>query len=206
MEKIGLGTEEDLYEKNILTRGGQLSKTEICHNLRHYIENAPKPKLENRVQTQVQVIPASQLSNIMEKVTRAVYYAINAGLIFVPVLIHPHAGATGFAIGFIFFVLKRFGAPGTQSIADISHEIMDSMIFGNILRRLLNRRIFSFSTGRRDEANQFAKNDFYWRMRTINWLILQSIFVSCFTLRVELPGMGSLFQGVALANEVVHLV
>ena len=206
MEGIGLGTEEDLYEKDILPRQGQLSKAEICTNLRYYIEHAPKPnKLNDRIQPKDEIDKTTSAYRVIEKVTRAVFHAITSGLILVPILIYPYAGATGFVLGTTFFTLKRFGAPGTQAISDLTYAFFNNLPLGDFLHNLLTRRVFSLS-GRRELANQFGNADFWGRMRILNFQILLTMFVAHSSLRYEQPIIGGFLQGIAFASEVVDLV
>lgn len=206
MSDIGLATEEELYEHNILPRQGQISKTEIRNHLRHYIEKAPKLHLADRMQPKEQIDEKSPIQETIEKVTRVLFYAITSGLILVPILINPYAGLIGFATGLCFFILKRFEVSGTQSLADLGNEFLEDLPFGDIVRWLLHRRIFSFNPQRREEANLFVNSDPFARMRMLNWRILGALLISNFHLRFENPFIGSFLQGAACANEVVGLI
>lgn len=202
MEKIGLATEANLYENDILPAS---SKSDILDNLHNFIKKAPKSVLDNQVKSEEEIDEASDIGITMDKVTRAIYYAISSGLILVPVLIHPEAGGTGFAIGLCFFTLKNFGIPGTQTIAEIGDEFIEGLPLSSTIRFLLNRRVFSLSQ-RRDAADYFAHIDFFTRMRIINLQIFISLFMSSFTIRHDLPFLGSFIQGMALSREVVELL
>jgi hypothetical protein len=208
MAKIGLATEEDLYESDILSRQGQLSKTEIRTKLRHYIDQASKPNLADRIQSKEKIDQDSDspLQQIIEKVTRFVFYAITSGLILAPLLIQPYVGATGFALGLCFFTLKRFGVPGTQDLADLGNEILDDMHLNGARRSLFNRHVFTLDRHRRELAQQFVNADLFGRIRMINWEIFVALFISHFDLRFRRPFIGSFFQGIACADEVVSLV
>jgi hypothetical protein len=207
MEKIGLATEEDLYEHNILLRGGPApSKNDIRNNLYAFIKKAPKPLLASQVQSEEEIDETSDLGTTMDKVTRVIYYAISSGLILAPVLIHPYAGGAGFAIGLCFFTLEHFGVPGTETIAEVGVELIDAFPLGHAFRSLLNRRVFSISTRRREAANHFIQSDFFEKMRIINLQILASLFLTTFTIKSETPFIGSFVQGVALSKEVVELI
>ncbi len=206
MEKLGLATEEDLYAKNILPRQGQISKTEISQNLRKYIDQMPKPHLAQRVQPKNQIQPASLLNKIIQTITRLLYYAISSSLILVPVLIHPHLGLRGIALGTSFFVLKRFNVPGTQAIVNGVQKIVDHLPLGNFFFGLVTRRIITLTPRRREQTNQFIHANFFERMRIINCQILLAIFISHFSLRADLPPVGSFFQGIALGGELVDIV
>lgn len=205
LAEIGLATEEDLYENEILFRQGQISKEIIRTNLRRFIEEAPQPQLADRVQSEEKMDETAPPYKTVEKVTRFIYYAITSGLLVVPVLIRPYIGGTGFALGACFFILKRFGFPGTQALADYSYEILQALPLGGFLYSLLGRRVFSINPHRREETNRFVNADFFARMRIINLRVFLCMFISCFSVRFSDPGLGSLLQGMALADEVVSL-
>jgi hypothetical protein len=207
LKSIGLATEENLYENNILPRQGELSKAEIRANLKHHIEHVPKSdQLAERIQTLEEIDQTKTHYAIIKKVMRAIFHAITSGLLLVPILIHPYAGGSGFVFGMVYFTLKRFEVPGTQKIADFSEELLVSLPFGNFLKNLLNRRVFSLNPQRRDLANQFINANFSGQMRILNYQILLAIFISHFNIKFEKPVVGCFLQGMALADEVVSLI
>lgn len=203
LEKIGLGKEEDLYANDILPRRGALPKIEIMNNLQRYIERAPKPHLANRIRPKAQLNKKSLLIKLIETVTRFFYHAITSGLILIPMLIQPEAAAIGCIFGTSFFILKRLDAPGIQAIADLGNEIKNEL--PSFVVNFLNRRLFSLSPSRREDARQFVNADFFERMQILNLQIFSSIFIAHIG-RGEAPGMGAFFQGVFLANEVFNIV
>lgn len=198
---IGLATEQDFYIQNIIPRQNQISKAEILDNLRHYIEKARKSKLTNRVHVYSEdhedgVNQKSSVKQIIDQVTRAVYYAICSGFILVPLFIDPFMGALGFALGSCFFILKRFELPGTQAISDRIHHTFDTIPAGHFIHSLLRRRVFSLNPRRIELAHEFANENFIGRMIMINRQIPFVLLLSF---------LGSFVQGVALADEIIDL-
>ncbi len=205
LAEMGLATEKDLYENDILPHQGVIPKSTILTNLRQFIEKAPQPKLTDRVKPQAIMNPAAPAYKVAEKVTRFIFYAMTSGLILVPILIKPIAGGIGFVLGTCFFILRRFGVPGTEAFADFSYNFINDLPFGSFIHSLLARRIFSINRDRRDQANQFVNSDFFARMRIINFQVGLSLFMSYFSIRFEEPICGSFFQGVAIADEALSL-
>lgn len=192
MEKIGLKTEEDLYKKGILARQTKLSKENIRTHLQNYINKTPQTKTLYRLQ---------------EKVIRVVYHAIYSGLILVPMVIFPQSAAFGFVAGTIFFVLKRFGVRGTQTVANVAVRLTAFVpFFGNIMLKLLNRRVLSMTLNRTQLATQFVNSHFFKRVQAINTLLLASFFVShAASFVISEIATGGLLQGIAFSREVVEL-
>jgi hypothetical protein len=205
MESIGLGTDHLLYLQNILPCNDQIEKQAILDNLINYIKKNVReaPSLADRIQPQNEVNWATPAYRVIEKVTRVVYHAITSGLILAPVFINPVVGSTSIVLGIGFFILKRFDFPGTQAFSNFSGEILNNLPFGQRMRSLLNRRIFSIDH-RTQAANEFINANFLSRMRILNIQIFHALFVTYSTIstvRFEQPLMGSFMQGVAIANE-----
>lgn len=199
LEKIGLGTEKDLYENDILPA---LSKNDIRNNLHTFIKKAPKPLLNSQLQPEEDIDEASAVGITKEKIIRFIYYAISSGLILAPVFIHPYVGATGFAIGFCFFTLKHFNFPGTQMIAEAGNDFIDE--FPSLIRLTLNQRVFTLNTRQIQAANNFVEADIFSQMRIINNQILCSLFFPFFMRPT--PYTGSFIQAMALSNEIVDMM
>jgi len=213
MEKIGLAIEEDLYEQNILPRkiagAPHPSKQEIRNNLRLYIEKAPKPLLTLPVQSKNEIKENSPLDTTMKKLARFIFTAISSGLILVPIFSNPYLGATGFALGFCFFKLERFGFPGIEAITNIGNTLMEASHLSFIIHPLFNRRVFPLSQ-RRERAQLFANSSLLDQIRMLNTLFLCPLIISSIRLssasHQQSLLIGSFLQGVAFSREVEELI
>lgn len=207
LASIGLQNEEDFYRNNILEPQDSLTKSECRNNLLNFIEkNAKQKKLSRRIEPLDEMDRKKRAYELGETVSRVLYHAISSGLIMVPILIHPYAGISGFVIGSIVFILKRFGIQRAVDLVNLSNDTIESVPGGISMRDLIGRRIFSLTPLRREEANRFVSADFFGRMRMINVKMIAAIFISYLSMRLEQPYLGSFLQGVSFAHEVVHLV
>lgn len=205
---IGLKTEKDLFENEILSHTEQLTKEQIRKNLEAYINNAvndpdlvdqatrmPKDALNNVPAN----APVHAPYSIWKKTARVVFNLINGGLIAVPVLFQPIAGAAGFACGTCYFILRRFNVYGTEMIAENMNDLFKFLPAGNFIKNLLTRPIFSFNQDTRKRRDYFVDGDFYSRCRIINLEMLLALFIGAF------KESGSFSQGVAISQQVVKL-
>lgn len=206
LASIGLETEDDLYFQDILQPQGKMAKDEIRDNLRHFIAASRANKLLGRVEPLEESDPQKRAFVLGEMVSRAVYHAICSGLILVPILVNPYAGISGFAIGSVVFILARFGVQKAVDLVNLGNQMIDSTPMGNMMSNLIGRRVFTLTPRRREGANQFAATDFFGKMRMINSQMIAAIFISYLSIGLERPFMGSFLQGVAFADELVHLV
>lgn len=199
LASIGLGSEEDLYLHQILEPKERYTKAKIKESLHKYIEAHIKQK---------KIIFESKPNGALfigQKISKFLYQAIVSGLILVPIFIHPFAGASGFILGSSIFVLKRFGVQKAVDFVHFAHSIIEAIPLGGLMRNLIGRRVFSLTTQRREGASEFATSDFYGKMRSINLQMITTIFISYLCIKIEQPYLASFLQGIAFANEVVHL-
>lgn len=202
MANIGLGKEEDLYNKNILVKQSQIPKEEICQKLHDYIHKAMPlhHQLNNHLLSKNQIDQKNKIYALMEKVTRTIFYGVTSGLILVPCLMYPLEGISGFMIGAAFFVLKHFGVPGTQQLTQLGNKFMQNTTIGKIMNNLLSRRVFVITPQRRDQANEFVKTDFFRRMRMLSAYAGLACLSICYR-----PNAIGFLKGMFVAKEVVNL-
>jgi hypothetical protein len=201
MEFIGLKSEEDLYEKEILTRENENeTKSSIRDKLYNYIQNAKLKKFEkiNPVDT---VQNSSLASMIGKKVAKVFYRLIASGMILVPILVKPEDWLTGFALGSCFFIFKRFGVYGTRELAEEFIKYTDNNL---ILRVLRNFQVINLGLQEKI-ADRFADYDLIGKIRVINLLFVKTILGLYLNPRFN-PAIGAFLQGIAFSHEFVNMI
>lgn len=224
-EPFCLKTAEDLYVKKILPRPKPnqipLTKSEVKANLKKYIEDclAVSSNLRTQIYKSLSQIdssssPVTSLIPISQRISNLVFRFAMAGLIFIPIYLHPVASSVGFGLGLLFFTVKR--------ITEHRYRLLNQIFFTNHQREniqfitpiLTNRRLLLLTPIARRNMNTFSQADFFAKMRMLNYELLVTLGIEIVTdsnlyvpERLETErGMGAFMQGLVLADEALDII
>jgi len=184
-EEIGLRTEQDLYQNNILPQNGVVAKETIKNNLKQYIEAklAERADLRNRAYSLLSATTShlTPTGTLGEKMSKAFYRVATMIMILVPIYFCPIAGAIGIGIGGLFLTLRHFNVWGTTTIAEICSASttrpdfndpriyhLDGWILHWLVSSIAGRRFFTLTPGAQQNMEIFAQTDFFGKLRILN--------------------------------------